>query len=71
MNVTVLGFHLGDIQSRNMQSRVLNDVILDLLIGSLALRGRHVHVVQVDADADVVVWALLGQRNIRLCMNTP
>ncbi len=49
-----------------MQAGVLKDIVLDFLIGSLALGGRHVHVVQVDADTDLVVRALLGQRNYRL-----
>ncbi len=49
-----------------MQAGVLKDIVLDFLIGSLALGGRHVHVVQVEADTDVVVRALLGQRNDRL-----
>ncbi len=62
----VLRFHLGDVQVRNVQAGVVKDVVLDLLIGSLALGGRYVHVIQVDTDADIVVRALLGQRNDRL-----
>ncbi len=63
---SVLCLHLGNIQAGDLQTRMRQHPVLDFLIGSLALRRRYVHVIQVDADADVVVRALLGQRYDRL-----
>ena len=67
-NDPVHRLYLDDIQSGYRQPRVHQHPVLDFLIGCLALGGRHIHVIQGDADADVVVRALLGQRNDRLDM---
>ena len=51
---------LGDVEGSDVQAGLLLDVVLDFLIGSLGLCRSGVHLVQVKAELDMIVWVLLG-----------
>ena len=62
-----LPFRLRDIQVRHMESVMLLHPSLDLLIGSLTLRRRHIHLVHIDLHADVILCLRkFGQKTYRL-----
>ena len=62
-----LPFRLRDIQVRHMESVMLLHPSLDLLIGSLTLRRRRIHLVHIDLPADVILCLRkFGQKTYRL-----
>lgn len=64
-----LPFRLRDIQVRHMESVMLLHPSLDLLIGSLTLRRRRIHLVHIDLHADVILClGKFGQKPYRLHM---
>ena len=66
-NDAMLRFHLGNVEGRNVQSRVLKDVILDLLIGGVVQQTGGVQAFQRELDTDGFArYLTLGKADNRL-----
>ncbi len=63
----VLRLRLGNVEGRDMQSRVLKDVILDLLIGGVVQQAGGVQAFQGELDADgFALYPALGKAHHRI-----
>ena len=63
----MLCLHLGNVEGRDMQSRVLKDVSLDLLVGGVVQQAGGVQSFQGELDADGFArYLTLGKADNRL-----
>ena len=61
LNDAVLPLHLRNVQVADIQSAVLKHIILDLMIGGLALRRCQIQLAHVQIDLDIMLGVKFGQ----------
>lgn len=61
LNDAVLPLHLRNVQVADIQSAVLEYIILDLMIGGLALRRCQIQLAHVQIDLDIMLGVKFGQ----------
>ena len=53
LNDAMLGFHLGNVQIRNLQPRMLQHIGFDFLIGRLGFRLRNIQLCHIQINVDM------------------
>lgn len=61
LNNAMFCFHLGNVQMRNFQPRMLKHIGFNFLIGSLGFRFRHIQLCHIQINVDMYGGLDFGQ----------
>ena len=62
---------LGDVEGSDVQSGLLLDVVLDLLVGGFALRGSQIQLIHIEFNLNMMLGMEFGQQDHCLHMPRP
>ena len=58
---------LGDVEGSDVQTSLLLDIVLDLLVGSFALRSSQIQLIYIEFDLNMMLGMEFGQQDH--CLN--